>query len=88
MTILEHVARLRAEWAAADPATEKSQKVFGTWAQLWATGTAWARGVFSINLVSGDVFWLRPRPRRAPIGKAAEMTGAGLAELVAKESDG
>src|SRR5208282_901384 len=35
-TTLDHITRLRTEWAAADPSSEKSQQLHGTWAQIWA----------------------------------------------------
>lgn len=78
-SILEEVTRLCQEWAAADPSTEKGQQVFGTWAQIWAIN---GPGVFSINLNTGTVWWVRRNPPQKPVGKVAEMTGEQIVELL------
>jgi hypothetical protein len=79
-SLLEEVSRLCREWAEADPKTDKRQQAYGTWAQIWAVN---ARGLFSINLNTGSVWWIRRSPMEKPIGNVREMTGEDLVELLA-----
>ncbi len=81
-TTLNDVARLCNEWAEADRSSEKRQQVHGTWAQIWAVG---ARGVFSVNLLTGSVWHLRRNPPSKPIGNVRTLTGQQLAELIGEK---
>jgi hypothetical protein len=85
-TTLQHVSRLCLEWATADPIkTIKEQSVYGTWAQIW--NEPGCRGVFSINLNTGSVWWVKRNPPQKPIGNVRELTGQELVDLLGDHED-
>jgi hypothetical protein len=77
VTILDHVSRLRNEWAAADPTAEPKQSTYGAWADLWAKGV-----LFKINLNNGTIWRMRRLGQHERLGRVQNFSGEQLVEAL------